>query len=77
MKQKALILLLPKERIAAVHWLRWTETETKLYGKVRTKEVACGQALDEAGFRNRTTQELHLITCRDCHAIAHDLPPPT
>jgi len=75
MRQQRLKELLPKERLAAIHWLRWTEVGS-VFGKLKTKEVACDTPLDEAGFRNRATQDKAAVTCRDCDAIMNMRPPP-
>jgi hypothetical protein len=63
--------LLNKSRRDAMHLMRPVTRDTPMFGKTVMFEVACGQPLDGAALRTRTTMAAHLVTCRQCHAIAH------
>lgn len=63
--------LVCKNRKNAIHWIRAVSMDTALFGKVDANGVACGVALDAAGWTGRVTKEVHLVTCRSCHEIAH------
>lgn len=63
--------LVAKHRRSAVHFLRPMEVVSPLYGKMQANAVACGQALDAAGWASRATSQPHLVTCSACWPVAN------